>query len=87
MRAKTSSTISKEGQQDIAATTLRNKVFSDPDAAQAELAKAAALQVPGAGLGEIVPGSKPKTGELTGDKGALSFTRDLATKQPDELRP
>ena len=36
-----------EGQADLAATTLRNKVFSDPDAAQAELAKAAALQVPG----------------------------------------
>ena len=75
--------LSKEGQQDIAATTLRNKIFSDPDAAQAELAKAAALQVPGAGLGEIVPDSKPTTGQLTGDRGALAFERELATKQPD----
>jgi hypothetical protein len=41
------------------------------------------LQVPGAGLGEIVPGSKPTTGQLTGDLGALSLERELATKQPD----
>ena len=68
--------------KDIAATKLQG-AFTDPDAARAELAKAAALQVPGAGLGEIVPGSKPTTGQLTGDLGALSLERELATKQPD----
>ena len=73
---------SQEGQQDIAATKLQG-AFTDPDAARAELAKAAALQVPGAGLGEIVPGSRPTTGQLTGDLGALSLERELATKQPD----
>ena len=41
------------------------------------------MQVPGAGLGEIVPGSRPTTGQLTGDLGALSLERELATKQPD----
>ena len=74
--------LSKEGQQDIAATKLQG-AFSDPNAARAELAKAAALQVPGAGLAEIVPGSRPTTGQLTGDLGALSLERELATKQPD----
>ena len=74
--------LSKEGQQDIAATKLQG-AFSYPNAARAELAKAAALQVPGAGLGEIVPGSRPTTGQLTGDLGALSLERELATKQPD----
>ena len=82
-RAKTSfGRFRKEGQQDIAATKLQG-AFTDPDAARAELAKAAALQVPGAGLGEIVPGSRPTTGQLTGDLGALSLERELATKQPD----
>ena len=74
--------LSKGGQQDIAATKLQG-AFTDPDAARAELAKAAALQVPGAGMGEIVPGSRPTTGQLTGDLGALSLERELATKQPD----
>ena len=77
MRARTSyDHFRKEGQQDIAATKLQG-AFSDPDAAHAELAKAAALQVPGAGLGEIVPGSRPTTGQLTGDLGALSLEREI----------
>lgn len=71
-----------EGQQAIAAAKLRG-AFTDPEAAQAELAKNAAVQVPGAGLGEIIPGSKPTTGQLTGDLGALSLERELATKQPE----
>lgn len=69
------------GQKAIAARKLQGQ-FVDPQAASAELAKAAALQTPGAALGEIVPGSKPTTGQLTGDLGALNFEREIATSDP-----
>ena len=72
---------SAAGQQALAAQKLRGQ-FTNPDAASAELAKAAALQTPGAGLGEIVPGSKPTTGQLTGDMGAMNFEREIATRDP-----
>lgn len=73
---------SEEGQQALAAAKLRG-AFSDPEAASVELAKAKALQSPDEAMGEIIPGSKPTTGQLTGDLGALSLERELATKQPD----
>ena len=44
------------------------------------------MQVPGAGLGEIIPGSRPTTGQLTGDQGALQLEREFATRQPDLYR-
>jgi len=69
------------GQEARAAADLAGS-FTDPQAATAELAKAAALQAPGAGMGEIVPGSRPTTGQLTGDLGALSTERQIATAQP-----
>lgn len=71
-----------KGQEAVAARMLKG-AFTDPQAAQAELAKADALRTPGAAMGEIVPGAKPTTGQLTGDLGALSLERELATKQPD----
>jgi hypothetical protein len=73
------------GQTSIAARKLQSS-FTDPQQASRELAAASALQVPGGALGEIVPGSKPTTGQLTGDLGALSLEREFATRQPDLYR-
>ena len=74
--------MSGAGQRAIAARTLQSQ-FTNPQQASKELAAASALQVPGSALGETVPGSKPTTGQLTGDLGALSLEREFATRQPD----
>jgi hypothetical protein len=70
---------SEEGRQNIAARGLRG-AFMDPRQAQIELEAAKATQQPGAGMGEIVPGSRPTTGQLTGDQGALQLERALANE-------
>jgi hypothetical protein len=54
--------------------------FTDPKRAQIDLEAAKATQQPGAGMGEIVPGSRPTTGQLTGDQGALQLERSLANE-------
>ena len=77
--------LTEQGRQAIAARKLQG-AFTDPRAASQELAAASALQVPGAGLGEIVLGSRPTTGQLTGDQGALQLEREFATRQPDLYR-
>ncbi len=56
---------------------------TDPYAVQRELAIARATQVPGAGMGEVVPGSKPMTGALTGDLGLINATRESVTNNSD----
>ena len=61
----------EEGRQNIAARGLRD-AFTDPRQAQIDLAAAKATQQPSAGMGEIVPGSRPTTGQLTGDQGVQS---------------
>ena len=70
---------SEEGRQNIAARGLRD-AFTDPRQAQIDLEAAKATQQPGAGMGEIVPGSRPTTGQLTGDQGALQLERALANE-------
>lgn len=52
---------------------------SDPYAVQRQLAVFRGMQVPGAGMGEIIPGSKPMTGALTGDLGLIDATRRSMT--------
>jgi hypothetical protein len=69
------------GQRARAAATLAGS-FNDPSAASAALDQAALVRAPGAALGEDVAGSKPTTGQLTGDEGALALERELATKDP-----
>jgi hypothetical protein len=61
-----------EGRKNVAARSLRD-TFTDPKKAQSDLDAAKATQQPGAGMGEIVPGSRPTTGQLTGDQGALQL--------------
>jgi hypothetical protein len=68
-----------EGRQNIAARGLRD-AFTDPRRAQIDLEAAKATQQPGAGMGEIVPGSRPTTGQLTGDQGALQLERSFANE-------
>ena len=70
---------SEEGRQNIAARGLRD-AFTDPRQAQIDLEAAKATQQPGAGMGEIVPGSRPTTGQLTGDQGALQLERAFANE-------
>jgi hypothetical protein len=67
------------GQQRIADRTLSGS-FTDPKRSLLELEAAKATQQPGAGMGEIVPGSKPTTGQLTGDQGALQLERSIANQ-------
>ena len=55
----------------------------NPLQARAELDAAAASRGPGQGYGEIIPGSMPQTGALTGDPGLLSASRAVATEYPD----
>lgn len=74
--------MSEAGQRTIAARKLAG-AFTDPAASSKALNDAADAAIPGQALGEIVPGSKPTTGQLTGDLGALSLERELATRQPD----
>jgi len=69
----------EEGRQNVAARGLRD-AFTDPRKAQIDLEAAKATQQPGAGMGEIVPGSRPTTGQLTGDQGALQLERSLANE-------
>src|SRR6202789_4451871 len=69
----------EEGRQNVAARGLRG-AFTDPRKAQIDLEAAKATQQPGAGMGEIVPGSRPTTGQLTGDQGALQLERSLANE-------
>jgi ddrB-like ParB superfamily domain len=70
---------SEEGRQNVAARGLRD-AFTDPKQAQIDLEAAKATQQPGSGMGEIVPGSRPTTGQLTGDQGALQLERSLANE-------
>jgi hypothetical protein len=74
-----SAPFTEEGRQNIAARGLRD-AFTDPRKAQIDLEAAKATQQPGAGMGEIVPGSRPTTGQLTGDQGALQLERSLANE-------
>ena len=69
----------ESGRQDIAARGLRG-AFTDPRQAQIDLEAAKATQQPGSGMGEIVPGSRPTTGQLTGDQGALQLERSFANE-------
>ena len=72
----------KAGQEARAAADLAGS-FTDPASGDSQLVKAAALQAPVAGMGEIVPGSRPTTKEqLAGNLGALSTERQIATAQP-----
>ncbi len=68
-----------EGRQNVAARGFKG-AFTDPRQAQIDLEAAKATQQPGAGMGEIVPGSRPTTGQLTGDQGALQLERALANE-------
>ena len=70
---------SEEGRKNIAARGLRD-AFTDPRQAHIDLEAAKATQQPGAGIGEIVPGSRPTTGQLTGDQGALQLERAFANE-------
>jgi hypothetical protein len=67
------------GRQNIAARGLRDG-FTDPRQAQVDLEAAKALQQPGSGMGEVVAGSRPTTGQLTGDQGALQLERAFANE-------
>jgi hypothetical protein len=69
----------EEGRQNIAARGLQG-AFTDPRQASIDLEAAKALQQPGAGMGEVVPGSRPTTGQLTGDQGALQLERSFANE-------
>jgi hypothetical protein len=73
--------LTPEGQQNVAARTLAGAA-SNPQAVQQELAAATALRAPGAGMGEIVPGSLPQTGQLSGDLGLINATREAVTENP-----
>ena len=69
----------EQGRQNIAARGLRD-AFTDPRQASIDLEAAKALQQPGAGMGEVVPGSRPTTGQLTGDQGASRLERAFANE-------
>lgn len=66
--------MTKGGQEDIAATQLRD-TSSEPDAALAKLREAQAQTPPGMSTGENVPGSKPTTAQITGDYGQVAAER------------
>jgi hypothetical protein len=58
--------IFKGGQQDVAATQLRDRT-SQPDEALAKIRATQAQTPPGRATGEDVPGSMPTTAQVTGD--------------------
>jgi hypothetical protein len=66
--------MTKAGQEDIAATQLRDNT-SEPDAALAKLRATQAQTPPGMTTGENVPGSKPTTAQITGDYGQVAAER------------
>ena len=68
-----------EGRQNIAARGFRD-TFTDPRQAQIDLEAAKARSSPGAAWERSFPGSRPTTGQLTGDQGALQLERALPTK-------
>lgn len=77
--------LTESGRNSLAAATY-SSLFSDPAKAGQLLDDAATFRdavSPSSALGEIVPGSRPTTGQLTGDMGALSAERDIAQKAPD----
>lgn len=65
----------KTNPEQYAADTLAG-FLSDPAAVRAAL---------DLGSGELVPGSKPTLGQLTGDMGALSAEREAATRHPEDF--
>jgi len=69
------------GQEAIAARILAGQ-FTDPELARATLQESADAAQPGRALGENISGSKPTTGQLTADPGALGFERSLSTADP-----
>jgi hypothetical protein len=56
----------ESGQQDLAATQLRDRT-SAPDEALAKIRAAQAQTPPGRAIGENIPGSQPTTAQVTGD--------------------
>ena len=77
--------MTKSGQESLAASKFKSS-FSDPLEAETTLQNAKDFRdaiSPNSAMGELVPGSKPTTGQLTGDKGALSLERNIATTNPE----
>jgi hypothetical protein len=74
--------ITAGGTERLAARNFKS-AFTDPNAAYDILQNAANVRQTGEALGEIVPGSRPTTGQLTGDKGALSTERAIVTQNPE----
>jgi hypothetical protein len=78
------------GRQAAAARTVKG-AFSEPYSALDTLENWKTFRDhfnpnPNGALGEVVPGSKPTTGQLTGDRQALSLERELATKTPESYK-
>ena len=74
--------ISEAGQQDLAAQQFRAQT-SEPDAALQKLRDAQAQAPPGRATGENIQGSKPTTGQITGDLGQLGMERAVQTASPE----
>ena len=74
--------ITEAGQQDLAAQQFRAQT-SEPDEALAKLRAAQAQTPPGAATGENITGSKPTTGQITGDLGQLGMERAVQTVSPE----
>ena len=73
--------MTEAGQQDIAANQFRAGT-RDPAAASQALRDAQAQRSPGMATGENIPGSRPTTGQITGDLGQLDLERQLQTADP-----
>ena len=71
----------EKGQQDLAAQQFRAGT-SEPDAALQKINAAQAQAAPGMATGENIPGSKPTTGQVTGDLGQLDMERQAQVLDP-----
>jgi hypothetical protein len=69
------------GPEDLAASQFRAGT-QDTSAADQALRNAQAQRQPGMATGENIPGSRPTTGQVTGDLGQLDMERQLQTADP-----
>ena len=71
--------LTKSGQADMAAAELRGAA-TDPDAALGNIRTAQAQTAPGRATGEVIPGSKPTTSQVTGDPGLVGAETKYQTE-------
>jgi hypothetical protein len=73
--------MTEAGQRDLAAAQFRAGT-QDPSEADQALRAAQAQRQPGMATGENIPGSRPTTGQVTGDLGQLDMERQLQAADP-----